>query len=108
MRFLSLLLAGVTAGLALTAPTKKKRGSRLRFFGVNESGAEFGNGNLPGVYNHDYTWYDLSTIDVGCKYSMHFRPLLTPEPDIHRQRHEHLPDKPLNGASRTEQPYRTP
>ena len=64
MRIFSLLLVSVTSGLALTAPTKK-RGSRLRFFGVNESGAEFGNGNLPGVYNHDYTWYDLSTIDVG-------------------------------------------
>ena len=65
MRVVSFLLAAATVGLALAAPvTKKKRGSRLRFFAVNESGAEFGNVNLPGAYNQDYTWYNLSTIDV--------------------------------------------
>ncbi|MCJ1432244.1 hypothetical protein MMC27_001600 [Xylographa pallens] len=63
MRFTQIFLAATTAALALSVPTKlKKRGHKLRFFGVNESGAEFGNQNLPGVYGHDYTWYDLSTI----------------------------------------------
>ncbi|KAJ9622681.1 hypothetical protein H2203_006331 [Taxawa tesnikishii (nom. ined.)] len=63
MRFVSIFAAAATAALALAAPAEK-RGSRLRFFGVNESGAEFGEGNLPGVYNKDYTWYNLSTIDT--------------------------------------------
>ena len=65
MRFTQLFLAATTAVLALSVPTKiKKRGHKLRFFGVNESGAEFGNQNLPGVYGQDYTWYNLSTIPV--------------------------------------------
>ncbi len=37
--------------------------SKLRWFGINESGAEFGQNNIPGTYNQDYTWYDFNTID---------------------------------------------
>ena len=51
-----------TAALALAAPTK--RASKLQFFGVNESGPEFGEGNLPGTYGKDYIWPTLSTIDT--------------------------------------------
>lgn len=40
-------------------------GSRtpFQFFGVNESGAEFGNLNIPGVLGTDYTWPSPSSID---------------------------------------------
>ncbi len=28
----------------------------IQYAGVNLSGAEFGQGNLPGTFNSDYTW----------------------------------------------------
>ena len=55
----SMLLVASTAVLAVVAPAteKKKRAlKKFTYFGVNESGAEFGNGNLPGQLNKDYTW----------------------------------------------------
>lgn len=72
MRFLELLLgaAAVTAVLAApvadapTPTTRQKRRSKFLFTGVNESGAEFGNKNLPGRLDKDYTWPVHSTIDV--------------------------------------------
>ncbi|MCJ1311275.1 hypothetical protein MMC25_004946 [Agyrium rufum] len=65
MRFLTVAMAAATAAFAVAAPSGiQKRGSKLRWFGINESGAEFGSGNYPGTYNHDYTWYNLSTIDT--------------------------------------------
>lgn len=65
MRVSTVLLAG-TASLALAAPVQKeeKRASKFEFFGVNESGPEFGEGNLPGTLNTDYVWPTLSTIDT--------------------------------------------
>jgi endoglucanase len=59
MRFGSVLVTASTAVLAVAAPAtdKKKRGpSHLQWFGVNESGAEFGNTALPGQMNKDYTF----------------------------------------------------
>ena len=54
-----------TAALALAAPTNKdKRANKLQFFGVNESGPEFGEGTLPGAYGKEYIWPTLSTIDT--------------------------------------------
>lgn len=47
---------GSTAG----SMTSKK----FQFWGINESGAEFGSSDLPGVYGKDYTWYNLSSYDV--------------------------------------------
>ena len=38
--------------------------TKFKFFGVNESGAEFGNTNIPGVLGTDYTWPSPSSIDV--------------------------------------------
>jgi endoglucanase len=61
MHSLKLLFLGFTA-LVLAGPVTKKRTSKLEFVGVNESGAEFGSGSLPGVYGTDYTWYNLTTI----------------------------------------------
>lgn len=69
MRFLQVLLGAIAIGSAVAAPTSsdapvEKRKSKFLFSGVNESGAEFGSGNLPGQLNKDYTWPVHSTIDV--------------------------------------------
>ncbi|KAF2220245.1 glycoside hydrolase superfamily [Elsinoe ampelina] len=63
MKFSSILVAS-TATLALAAPSKRQSKNKLQFWGVNESGAEFGQTNLPGTYNKDYTWYDLNAINT--------------------------------------------
>ncbi|RPD54862.1 endoglucanase [Lentinus tigrinus ALCF2SS1-7] len=51
-----------------TAPTSSSSicsGTRtkFKFFGVNESGAEFGNTVIPGALGTDYTWPSPSSID---------------------------------------------
>ena len=57
MHFSKLAVIASTVALATAAPSKKaKRAGNFEFFGVNESGAEFGNLNLPGVLGTDYTW----------------------------------------------------
>jgi len=43
--------------------TNKKR-SNFWFAGVNESGAEFGSGNIPGTLGTDYTWPLTSSVDT--------------------------------------------
>ncbi|KAF9639404.1 putative glycoside hydrolase family 5 protein [Lasiodiplodia theobromae] len=66
MRVSTLLVAG-SASLALAVPVQnkqEKRASTFTFFGINESGPEFGEGNLPGTLNTDYVWPTLSTIDT--------------------------------------------
>ncbi|KAF2201350.1 endo-beta-1,4-glucanase [Delitschia confertaspora ATCC 74209] len=63
MRFISLLAAALTASLAVAAPVKEKRVSKFKFFGVNESGPEFGEKNFPGTKGKDYVWPTQSTID---------------------------------------------
>ncbi|KAF5382103.1 hypothetical protein D9615_004377 [Tricholomella constricta] len=37
--------------------------TKFKYFGVNESGAEFGNGKIPGVLGTDYIWPAPSSID---------------------------------------------
>ncbi|KAK5128249.1 hypothetical protein LTR85_002916 [Meristemomyces frigidus] len=64
MRLSTFLLAAGLSTLVHAAPTHKKRANKLQFFGVNESGPEFGTGDLPGVYGTDYTWPILSTYDT--------------------------------------------
>lgn len=64
MHFSTLILALLSTVSALAAPTREKRASKLSFFGVNESGPEFGEGNLPGVAGTDYTFPTLSTYDT--------------------------------------------
>ena len=65
MLFSNIFAAAALVSTAFAAPSSKEtRATRkLQFFGVNESGAEFGNGNIPGVYGTDYTWYNTATID---------------------------------------------
>jgi endoglucanase len=68
MKAISIVLAAaaVVSAMPLPAEThvKEKRKSKFQFTGVNESGAEFGNKNLPGLLNKDYTWPAKSAIDV--------------------------------------------
>ncbi|KAL1301956.1 hypothetical protein AAFC00_002412 [Neodothiora populina] len=66
MHFSTLLLAAGTAGLAFAAPLERtsKRSNKLQFFGINESGPEFGTNNIPGTLGTDYVWPTLSTIDT--------------------------------------------
>ena len=73
MRFIELLLGAAAITSVLAAPTtdvastsvaKQRRKSKFQFTGVNESGAEFGNKNLPGQQGKDFTWPVKPTIDV--------------------------------------------
>jgi endoglucanase len=61
MRF-SILIPLTILSLTVAGPVQKRR--NFWYFGVNESGAEFGNGNIPGTLGTDYTWPVDSTIDV--------------------------------------------
>lgn len=45
-------LTAAFAALAMAKPFRK-RVSKLEFFGVNESGPEFGSDNIPGVLGTD-------------------------------------------------------
>ncbi|KAF9003957.1 endoglucanase [Cyathus striatus] len=56
---------GGTGTSTSTAPssTACSGGNKFKFFGVNESGAEFGNTKIPGVLGTDYTWPSPSSID---------------------------------------------
>lgn len=58
MRFGNILVVASTAVLAVAAPAteKEKRASKFKWFGVNESGAEFGSGSIPGQLGKDYIW----------------------------------------------------
>jgi endoglucanase len=61
MRFSKIFLAGVAATGATAA--------KFTFTGVNESGGEFGEANLPGALGKDYIWPSTSAIDV-CSLTM--------------------------------------
>ncbi|KAL1612325.1 hypothetical protein SLS60_000551 [Paraconiothyrium brasiliense] len=50
----------ITLALASSALAQTRK---LKWFGINESGAEFGEGTYPGTYGKQYIWYDLNTID---------------------------------------------
>ncbi|KAF2709277.1 glycoside hydrolase family 5 protein [Pleomassaria siparia CBS 279.74] len=64
MLFKNLLAAAALAATAFAAPTAEKRqAQKLKWFGINESGAEFGEAVIPGAYGTEYIWYDKSTID---------------------------------------------
>ncbi|KAE8144583.1 glycoside hydrolase [Aspergillus avenaceus] len=66
MRIGNLVLAASAASLVNAYPTRdiKKRGSGFTWVGVSESGAEFGQTNLPGTLGTDYTWPDTSKIQT--------------------------------------------
>ena len=69
---LVLVLAG-TALTAFAAPALQQRApngtsssndTSIKLWGVNESGPEFGETNIPGTPETDYTWPNLTTIDT--------------------------------------------
>ncbi|PPJ50321.1 hypothetical protein CBER1_06440 [Cercospora berteroae] len=57
----SIVALAALLGLATSAPTLETQGRKLQFLGINEAGPEFGTA-LPGLYNKDYIWPDLTTI----------------------------------------------
>lgn len=64
MLFKNLIAAATLASTAFAAPAEKRQAAnKLKFFGINESGAEFGEKNFTGVYGKEFIWYDLNTID---------------------------------------------
>ncbi|KAJ5131064.1 CAZyme family GH5 [Penicillium bovifimosum] len=66
MRLDQIALVAAVAGSAAAAPSKShaKRASPFQWFGASESGAEFGETNLPGVYGTDYEFPDPSSIQT--------------------------------------------
>ncbi|KAG8832311.1 hypothetical protein FRC17_001483 [Serendipita sp. 399] len=46
--------------------------TKFKYFGVNESSAEFGDGKFPGVLGTDYTWPSPSSIDYFVGKGMNF------------------------------------
>ncbi|KAF4163728.1 hypothetical protein CNMCM6936_000440 [Aspergillus lentulus] len=66
MKLIQFFTAVSTASLALAAPSKSKtkRTSAFQWFGSNESGAEFGSDNIPGVLGTDYIWPNTTAISI--------------------------------------------
>ncbi|KAJ5174979.1 CAZyme family GH5 [Penicillium canariense] len=66
MRLNHIIFLAAAAGSAVAVPFKDhaKRASAFQWFGSNESGAEFGSGNIPGVWGTDYIFPDTSTIQT--------------------------------------------
>ncbi|EUC35808.1 glycoside hydrolase family 5 protein [Bipolaris zeicola 26-R-13] len=74
MLFKNLFVAVALAGTALACPhpkaaahpkaaTQSQSNGKLKWFGINESGPEFGEANIPGLYNKDYIWIDTKQVD---------------------------------------------
>lgn len=59
----NILAAAALVSTAFAAPTEEKRQNKMKWFGINESGAEFGEKNFTGVYGKEYIWYDFKAID---------------------------------------------
>lgn len=72
MRVSSSVLAAGFAAPALAAPGAQRSASSssprtvsgFKFLGASESGAEFGNGNVPGTYGTDYIFPDTTAIQT--------------------------------------------
>jgi endoglucanase len=66
MLLTNLFAAAALVGSAFAAPSNKeaRQSRKMKWFGINESGAEFGETNIPGLYGKDYTWYDTKQIDT--------------------------------------------
>jgi len=66
MLFTNLFSAAALVSTAFAAPSVMGRATnstKLKWFGINESGAEFGEKNFTGVYGKEYTWYDFKAMD---------------------------------------------
>jgi len=68
MHLSSFLLAAGSASIVLSQPLTRlsqraaSSSGKLQFVGINESGPEFGEGNIPGKLGTDYTWPDLGSV----------------------------------------------
>ena len=62
--FASPSFASPTATSTTAAAVECLGATKFDYFGVNESGAEFGNNKIPGTLGTDYTWPSPSSIDV--------------------------------------------
>ncbi|KAH8668055.1 glycoside hydrolase superfamily [Tricladium varicosporioides] len=51
-----------TSATSSAAAATGSSSGKLKWFGVNQSGAEFGSGNIPGTLGTDYTWPSTSSI----------------------------------------------
>ncbi|USP76691.1 glycoside hydrolase family 5 protein [Curvularia clavata] len=51
------------AAAAAGSSSASQASGKLKWFGINESGPEFGEANLPGLYNKDYIWIDTKQVD---------------------------------------------
>lgn len=61
-----------TASTTSSAPQSSVcsgRRTKFKYFGVNESGADFGDGKIPGVLGTDYARLSPSSIDVSTRDS---------------------------------------
>ncbi|KAJ5895079.1 Cellulase [Penicillium taxi] len=63
MRLSNTLVLGM-AGTAVASSALEKKSSTFTWFGSNESGAEFGTGEIPGTYGTDYTFPSTINIQV--------------------------------------------
>jgi|TARA_R110002003_G_scaffold1122_4_gene22487 endoglucanase len=64
MLFKNVFAAAALVSTAFAAPAEEKRQSqKLKWFGINESGAEFGEKNFTGVYGKEFIWYDFAAMD---------------------------------------------
>lgn len=59
-----MLLKNLLPVVAVMASTAFAQTRKLEWFGINESGAEFGEKNFTGVYGKEFIWYDLKTVDT--------------------------------------------
>jgi endoglucanase len=74
MKFTNIVLAASATSLVAAYPrgrdvlpakqSIKKRSTGFKWVGVSESGAEFGEGNVPGTLGSDYTWPETSQIKI--------------------------------------------
>ncbi len=61
----TIVIASITSAATVPVSTAASNSTgALQWVGVNESGAEFGSGNIPGVLGTDYTWPLTSSIDT--------------------------------------------
>ena len=88
MHLLSLLVVGAI-GLCQAGPLSKRVKS-FQWFGVNESGAEFGQNNIPGVLGTDYTFPSNSTLSVRNFWSQPGDGSTNRKADSHWPRIQHL------------------
>ena len=66
MLLTNIFAAAALVGSAFAAPANKetRQNRKMKWFGINESGAEFGETKIPGLYNKDYVWYDKKQVDT--------------------------------------------